>query len=131
MYDLTPEEFDRLEAVRHDAPVTYARWVLNLAGIVSLAVALITLLSLLVMSTEGTPLPTWAYKAMSPVACCFTGFPGVLALLAAGKLFDGKKVGWYLGVLLGGLMVPSVCFPFGVLVLWALLRARARELFRA
>lgn len=62
---------------------------------------------------------------------------GVFALLCAGFAavnFVGAwgvkkrtKWGWIVGICLGGLYAPSICLPFGAVILYGLLNERTRK----
>lgn len=132
MYDISPEEFDRLDAIRNDGPVTWSRWIISLVGVVNVLVAISFLLTFLLKGVpEGTPAwYLWATRAAGPFGCCIWSVGGILAFSASSRLFDGKKLGWYLGVFFGALCIPSLCLPFGLLVVWALTRKKIRTLFR-
>ncbi len=48
---------------------------------------------------------------------------------AAWGLARGKKWAWIVGVILGGLYAPSICFPLGGVILYGLLRENVRRPF--
>lgn len=65
-----------------------------------------------------------AFVAVMLVMSC--GF-GLLNFLGAWGVHRRTKWGWIIGICLGGLYAPSICLPFGVVVLYGLLNERTRK----
>lgn len=67
------------------------------------------------------------------------GMAATIALVCAGAaalnfvgaygLRNGKMWGWVIGLIVGAIYAPSACFPFGVLILYGLLRERSRGFY--
>jgi hypothetical protein len=54
---------------------------------------------------------------------------GIINLLAARWLRNGENRGWYTGIILCGLFLPSLFFPFAAVGIWALLSAGTKGKF--
>lgn len=49
--------------------------------------------------------------------------------VAARGIKNGKRWAWLTGVILGALYAPSICLPFGVVILYGLLREPVRNFY--
>lgn len=74
---------------------------------------------------EGAPF-------MAVAGLCLGMFVWLFAapmIAGAWGLKRGKKWAWFIAVITGGIMAPSACFPFGVLLLFAMLQEDVRKAF--
>lgn len=53
----------------------------------------------------------------------------VASMVTAWGIRRGKRWAWIMGVVFGGLYLPSCCLPFGAMILYGLLRENSRRLF--
>ncbi len=65
----------------------------------------------------------------SVVMLVICGGLAALNFVAARGLAQGKRWAWIVGVVLGALYAPSICFPLGVVILYGLLREPVRKRF--
>jgi hypothetical protein len=78
---------------------------------------------------EGDPVAPWFGAGLGGfgLLCC-GAFAAANFAVAAG-LARGARWAWIGGLVLGGLYLPSACFPFGGALFYALLQPGARALF--
>ena len=60
--------------------------------------------------------------------CCSGGF-GIFNFAAASGLKKGRAWAWYASMIMGAMYAPSICLPFGAVMLYGLLQPGARAVF--
>lgn len=122
-----------LDCIQQDPLLRYARWSLVFCGTMYVLLGLgfsgLFILMPLLEPQKGFPLLFGAVLGFFALLLC-AGL-GVVNFLVARDLARGRKWAWIGGLILGALYAPSICLPFGVLILYALLRESIRRAFEA
>lgn len=124
------DEFERLDILNNDGALTWSRYLLFFAGFAYLLMAcgFPFYFTGYAMPPEAGASPIIAW-AVAIVCSLMFGFFAILNFAASSGLANGKKWAWVLSLVLGALYLPSCCFPFGALILFALLREKVRSVF--
>ena len=129
-----PQAAPRLSAAEAlDVPaLRFARWTLVFCG-----------LMYILMGVGAGPLVAWSVQADHPGEPVSSGFTvglslvmflfiagfGSLNFVAVWGLGRGAKWAWIMALVLGGIYLPSGCFPFGAIVLYGLLKDEVRKAY--
>ena len=68
---------------------------------------------------------------MAPVMLLFSVAIGVVNFVVASALSKRKPWAWIGALILGGIYAPSICLPFGAVILYALLRPGLKQAYDA
>jgi hypothetical protein len=71
------------------------------------------------------------YGVMAPFMLLFSIAIGVVNFVVASALAKRKPWAWIGALILGGIYAPSICLPFGAVILYALLRPGFKDAFDA
>lgn len=131
-YTPSTREIDRVIAVADLPWVHRARLVLMFCGgvYVLFGIALAPLMYLMFTLDPSMGESGWIFGLVMAVftfGVCFV--VGVANLLASRGLRKGARWGWVLALILGATYLPSGCFPFGAIVLYALLNEEVRQAY--
>lgn len=67
--------------------------------------------------------------ALAPVFLLFSVAIGAVNFVVASALVKRKSWAWFGALILGGLYAPSICLPFGAVILYALLRPGVKQAY--
>jgi len=119
-----------------DGWLKWAVVVLHFVGVayVSLGVCLggLFLMPMMMTSSFGVPQDEAViHAAMAPVMLLFSAAIGVVNFVVAFALSKRKPWAWIGALILGGIYAPSICLPFGAVILYALLRPGLKQAYDA
>lgn len=126
------DDLERRLAVQSLPMVGWARMVLNFCGAVYLLLFLLMpVLFYMQMPPEmmEDPFGIGMFAGILLGTGCMGIVVVALNFAAARGLAAGKAWGWYIGLALGMLYLPSGCLPFGAVILIGLLGEKARNLY--
>ena len=78
---------------------------------------------------QGEAFAPWFGAGFGVFGLLCSGGIGALNVAVAVGLGRGSKWAWFGGLILGGIYLPSICLPFGVVIFLALLQTEARGLY--
>lgn len=108
--------------------VRVARYTLIGVGICYLLVGVVASAGMF-MKFQATKAPPALGLAVAAMIFVVSVAIGVANFVAASGLGSGKRWAWILTVVFGALYAPSICLPFGAVLLVAMLRAEVREAY--
>jgi len=114
--------------------VGYVRITLVFVGVCYLLIGLATVPLMwaqfaLDPAMAGDPMAPWFGASTGGLMFCCGGGVGIVNFLAAAGLKRGRKWAWLTSVVLGGIYAPSICLPFGAVMLYGMLREDVRTVF--
>jgi hypothetical protein len=126
-----PEE--RLIDIALDPWVNRSRYTLWFCGVVyvlfGLTLGPATATPMFLDPTMDPTFPIVFGVVMTLFSLVLCGGFGLLNFVAAAGLARGAKWGWILALVIGAMYLPSVCVPFGAILLYGMLNDRTRKLF--
>lgn len=130
------DEIERTLAASELPWVRHARTTLNVVGVFYVLIGLAALPAIYfaftadpAVTAEMGGLATALGIGLGVFTLAISVGVGALNFVAASGLRRGRKWAWYLTVVLGGIYTPSACLPFGVILLYGMLRDEVRSMF--
>ncbi len=130
------DEIDRTLAASELPWIRYARTTLQIVGVGYIVLGLATAPLIYFSFMSDPDIATTLGGAGPAIAISIAAFTllfavglGALNFFAASGLRYGRKWSWFATLILGLLYVPSLCLPFGAILLYAMLQERVRTLY--
>ena len=124
------DEFDAFDDPRMGNPwLRYAVLCLNIVGAAYLLLGVVGGIGYGYVFSQDPNMGVVAGVLVGVVMFVFCAVVAIVNFVAAFFTQRKSKIGWVLGLILGGMYATSCCLPFGVVILVGMLNEKSRKIF--